>query len=64
MIVDVTNELKQKVIDEYNYFIKKLFKGYKIDYYPILNKINYIHLSQMGYCNEFMIEYLLNNEIL
>lgn len=61
LIVDVLNQLKEKAISEYSYFISRLQKGYKEDYSDILNLINLIELGQNIDNYKFIAQYLLNN---
>lgn len=42
--VDAQKGLKQKVINDFNDFLKGLYKGYKKDYSNILNAINFIEV--------------------
>lgn len=36
------NDLKEKIIEDYTKFVKKLNVGYRIDYSTILNEINFV----------------------
>lgn len=40
--MDAISKLKQKVIEDYLAYVKKLNKGYKADYSLILNEISFI----------------------
>lgn len=39
---DALNELKKKVTEEYEKYVKRLNRGYKDDYSLILNEISFI----------------------
>lgn len=60
---DVMDELKRKAIQDYNNFLRRLFKGYKDDYSFLMNEIIFIeNCSQMDSI-ELIKEYFLNNEV-
>jgi hypothetical protein len=40
--VDAISLLKQKIIEDYNSYVKKLYKGYQEDYSLILHEISFI----------------------
>lgn len=40
--VDAVDDLKKKVIKDFEKYIKQIFKGYSPDYHQILNEINFI----------------------
>ena len=42
LAVDAINELKEIIIKDYNRYLHRLFKGYKDDYFHILQKISYV----------------------
>lgn len=46
MAVDALNELKKKVIQEFNTLLSKVRKGYKLDYEFLLEEISFIELIQ------------------
>lgn len=61
--VDALNEIKKKVIRDYNLFINSLFKGYKNDYNYILHEIsfidNYLYLDNPKTLYEHFMNYEL-----
>lgn len=58
--VGAINNLKQKVIKDYEQYIKRLFKGYKEDYKVILNEINFIDIYQDTDNQKLIYEYYMN----
>lgn len=64
--VDVINNLKKKVICEFQNLLKMLEKGYKLDYEFILEEISLIGLledKEMGsYPSLFVSQFYLNNK--
>ena len=45
-VVDALNELKKKVIQEFNALLGRVRKGYKLDYEFLLEEISFIELIQ------------------
>lgn len=66
MVVDALNNLKKKVIHEFDTLICKIRKGYKLDYEFILEEISYIDLIQSNEIDEKLsltaLQYYLNNK--
>lgn len=64
--VDVINNLKKKVICEFQNLLKMLEKGYRLDYEFILEEISLIGLledKEMGdYPSLFVSQFYLNNK--
>ncbi len=59
--MDVVASLKEKAINDFEYFISRLEKGYKDDYSNILNIICYLEIySELDY-SIFLGEALLHN---
>lgn len=56
------DELKRKVIKEYNQLLCRMSKGYKDDYTFILNQISFIGIGEQLQNCKLLIEYFLNNE--
>ena len=54
--MDALNNLKIKVINDFNYLLKKLEKGYKVDYSIIMNEICSIDL----HCNLKNSNYIIS----
>lgn len=58
--VIVINSLKEASIERFEYFLNKLFKGYKLDYSDIINMICLIELykelgnSSMYYASKYI----------
>ena len=46
VVVDALNELKKKVIQEFNALLSRVRKGYKLDYNFLLEEISFIELIQ------------------
>ena len=64
--VDALNELKKKVIQEFNTLLSKVRKGYKLDYEFILEEISFIELTQYNELDNNLsltaLQYYLNNK--
>lgn len=58
--VDAISNLKQKVLKEYESYIKSLNKGYKNDYSILLNEINFIEMYQDLDNQNLIYEYYIN----
>ena len=52
--------LKEKVIELYCRYVRRLNKGYKDDYANILNMINYLSLPYDSENDQKIYEYLIN----
>ena len=65
-VVDALNELKKKVIQEFNTLLSKVRKGYKLDYEFILEEISFIELIQNNELDNNLsltaLQYYLNNK--
>lgn len=61
--MDVVDKLKRKVIDEYNYYVKRLNKGYRDDYYDLMQKINLLEVYKDIDNPSLFIEFYLRNEV-
>lgn len=61
---DALNELKEKIICEYQDLIKMLEKGYKLDYEFILEEISYIEINDTINKDKslFLLQFYLNNK--
>lgn len=62
---DAVNNLKEKVICEYQDLLQSLEKGYKLDYQLILEQISLINLLEDGEIDDkksiFISQFYLNN---
>ncbi len=62
---DAANNLKEKVICEYQDLLQSLEKGYKLDYQLILEQISLINLLEDGEIDDkksiFISQFYLNN---
>lgn len=58
--VDAINNLKNKVIKDFNNYIKRLQKGYQDDYNVILNEINFIEVHPDLDNQTLIYEYYMN----
>lgn len=58
--VDAINNLKNKVIKDFNNYIKRLQKGYQDDYSVILNEINFIEVHPDLDNQTLIYEYYMN----
>jgi Trp operon repressor len=56
----VVAKVKEKVIDEYKSFVKRLHKGYKDDYKHILDMICFIQIHEALDNKNFIYEKLIN----
>lgn len=61
--VDAQKGLKQKVINDFNDFLKGLYKGYKKDYSNILNAINFIEVQSELDNAQILYQYFINNGV-
>lgn len=63
---DAIDDLKHRVIHQFNQFLCKASKGYKPEYETILEEISLIQLLEDNYMNVdeslYIIQYYLNNE--
>lgn len=59
-IVDAVSKLKSKVIDDYDKFVRRLNKGYREEYYIIMNEINLIEMYSQIDNSELYLDYYLN----
>ena len=57
---DRADVLKEKVIELYYMYIRRLNKGYKDDYVNLLNMINYLSLPYDSERDQKIYEYLIN----
>lgn len=57
------DELKKKVIEDYNKYIKKLFRGYRDDYSILLNEINFIEVYSEIDNQKLIYEYYMNYDM-
>ena len=57
---DALNELKKKVTEEYEKYVKRLNRGYKDDYSLILNEISFIETYQYLDNQKLIYEYYIN----
>lgn len=54
------DELKKKAIEDYNKYIKGLFRGYRNDYSTLLNEINFIEIHSEIDNQKLIYEYYMN----
>lgn len=59
-VVDAVSKLKSKVIDDYDKFVRRLNKGYREEYYIIMNEINLIEMYSQIDNSELYLDYYLN----
>ena len=66
VVVDALNELKKKVIQEFNALLSRVRKGYKLDYNFLLEEISFIELIQNNELDNNLsltaLQYYLNNK--
>jgi hypothetical protein len=58
--VDALDNLKRKAIKEYNRLVLGLYKGYKEDYYTLMNEISFIELHSELDNKQMLLEFYLN----
>ena len=61
--VGAVNNLKKKVIKEYEKYLHNLFKGYKNDYCFILNEISFIESYDDLDNQRLIYEYYINHGV-
>lgn len=54
------DHIKNKVIQLYRQYIRRLNKGYKDDYSTILNMINFVSMPRNSELDRQIFEYLIN----
>nr|DAN43733.1 MAG TPA: hypothetical protein [Caudoviricetes sp.] len=60
--MDAIDLLKEKTIEDYKAYVKKLNKGYRMDYSLILNEISFIETySKLDNC-DFIYQHLINTQ--
>lgn len=64
--VDALNDLKKKVIQEFEMLLSRVKKGYKLDYEFLLEEISFIELIQNNELDNNLpltaLQYYLNNK--
>ena len=64
--VDALNDLKKKVIQEFEVLLSRVRKGYKLDYEFLLEEISFIELIQNNELDNNLsltaLQYYLNNK--
>lgn len=59
-VVTALDNLKRKAIKEYNQLVLGLYKGYKEDYYTLMNEISFIELHSELDNEQMLLEFYLN----